>query len=66
MLAYDYRAAYLAADRHRHEDHGYGVAGSDGGEGVLTGELARDNAVRDVVHLLEHNADEQRYGEHYQ
>ena len=64
MLTYDHRAAYLAAHRHRHEYHGYGVACADRREGVLSGEFTGDHAVGDVVHLLEHYANEQRYREH--
>ena len=57
------RAADVAAEGEGDEDQRDLVAVADGGEGVVADEFARDEAVGDVIKLLENDAAEQRQAE---
>lgn len=63
ILRDHHRAADVAAHGHRHEQHGHRIGSAHRRQGVLAHEFPRDHAVRDVVYLLEHDADEHRDGE---
>ena len=55
--------ADVAAEGEGNEDQRDLVAVADGGEGVVADEFARDEAVGDVIKLLENDASEQRQAE---
>ena len=58
-----HRAAYVAAEGKGNKNEGYFIAVPDGSQSVLTHELSRYQAVRNVVELLEDNAAEKGQAE---
>ena len=54
--------ADIAAHSHRHENHGDGIGGANGSQSILPDELPGNDAVGNVIHLLEHNTQKHGYG----
>ncbi len=56
-------AADVAAEGERDENERHLVAVADGGQGAFADQFARDQAVRNIIKLLEDHAPEERKAE---
>ena len=56
--------ADIAANGHRHEDHGDGMGSTNGSQGVFSDETTCDDAVYDMIHLLKCYTEQHGYGKH--